>query len=187
MAEEGEKVEVKVEQEGEENKENEPKPDLNCKVVLLGDDGCGKTSLALFYKNGKKPTGELPIISPCFQKDEEVDGQKVHVVIWDPACSENEKEMRIKSYHDTNIFLLCMALNDQKTCKNLIKVWAKEIFDYDEKANLVIVGTKSDSKVVQPQATDTVLRNVPHRAYCEVNSVNGAGIENLFHIKICVY
>ena len=166
------------EQNDQEKKEEAPKPDINCKVVLLGNEGVGKTSLACYYKNGKKPEGELPIISPNFQKDEEVDGQKVHIIVWDQSCSKEDKEMRIKSYHDTSVFVLCMALDDMNSLKGLLSTWIKEVLAENKEPNIVIVGTKSDKKNI---ISDSVLKNISHRAYCEVSSENGAGVDTLFH------
>lgn len=172
--------------EGNQEGENAPQEakEYNCKVVLLGDVGVGKTSLALYWKNGKAPTGELPIITPNYQKDVVLaeKNTNVHIVVWDSACGEDDKEIRARSYANTDVFILCMSLKNAESCKNLIKIWSSEVFAHDKKANIVIVGTQLDSLNIDPNQIQAVTKNIPHNFYIDICSIDGHGIDDLFKI-----
>lgn len=166
----------------QENNENVPQEptEYSCKVVLIGDNGVGKTSLALYFKNNEPPNGELPIITPNFQKDVNLQDKNavVHIVIWDSACGDDDKEIRVKSYHDTDVFVMCMSLHNSDSMTNLIKVWAKELYTYDKKPNIVICGTHLDSMNIDPIQIQTITQNIPHNFYIETSARSGVGIEN---------
>lgn len=155
----------------------------DCKVVLIGDEGVGKTSLSLFFKNGQIPKGELPIITPNYQKDVGIEDKNttIHIVVWDSACGADDKEIRMRSYPDTDVFVLCMSLQNEDSCNNLL-LWAKEIFKFDIKANIIICGTHADKMNIHPDIISNITRNIAHNYYIETSSVSGNGVNELFKV-----
>lgn len=150
------------------------------KIVLLGDDGVGKTVLASTYKDGEVPKGDVPVIIPNFGKIEKVDNKQVQLVLWDSACNSEYDEIRRKSYPDTKIFLMCFSLNNPKSLAHLRTIWMKEIEKYTESAIVVLVGTKMDVRTMAEKDIDPIRRMIAPRLYLEVSSKTNNGVMELF-------
>ena len=64
--------------------------------------------------------------------------------LWDTAGQEGFERIRILSYENTNIFILCFSCADWVTFNNVDTKWLDEIRRNRHEAKILLVGTKSD-------------------------------------------
>jgi len=64
--------------------------------------------------------------------------------LWDTAGQEGFERIRILSYENTNIFILCFSCADWVTFNNVDTKWLDEIRKNRPEAKILLVGTKSD-------------------------------------------
>ncbi|XP_010597312.1 rho-related GTP-binding protein RhoD isoform X2 [Loxodonta africana] len=57
----------------------------SAKVVLVGDGGCGKTSLLMVFAEGDFPENYTPTVFERYNVNLQIKGKPVHLQIWDTA------------------------------------------------------------------------------------------------------
>lgn len=125
------------------NKETIPQ----IKVVLLGDSGVGKTSIAQrFVSNKFDPSSRPTRVAGLVTKSLEIPemNKTVRFQIWDTAGQEKYQSMVSTYYKDAAAAILVFDLTNLSTFQNLEK-WLKELKDKGP-ANIltVLVANKSD-------------------------------------------
>ncbi len=116
----------------------------NVKCVVVGDIGVGKTSLLISYAENRFPEPYLPTVFDNITARVEVDGNLVHLALWDTAGPEEYERMRPLSYPETDVFLLCFSVVSMVSFENILRKWKPEVSHHCPKAQVVLVGTKKD-------------------------------------------
>ena len=114
------------------------------KLVIVGDGGCGKTSLLTVFTKGKFPKEYVPTVFENDVKDVKIDSETVELALWDTAGQENYARLRPLSYRAADVVLITFALNDQTSFANITTVWVPEVSEFCPKVPVVLVATKSD-------------------------------------------
>jgi len=133
---------------------------LEAKIVVLGSQGVGKTSLVHRYvKNAFTPPNTQSTIGASFLTKRVVDidtSTIVRLQIWDTAGQERFRSISKLYYRGANAAVLCYDITDPISFDEMGR-WLKELkTNLGDDIILHIVGTKSD--VV---AEDPSLRKVP--------------------------
>nr|KAG5708473.1 hypothetical protein BaRGS_026200 [Batillaria attramentaria] len=70
----------------------------------------------------------------------------VELNLWDAADGGGEDYYRLRplSYPDTDIFLLCFAVDNLRAFENVPKEWAPEVRHFCPDVPIMVVGTKKD-------------------------------------------
>ncbi|KAK9467976.1 P-loop containing nucleoside triphosphate hydrolase protein [Lipomyces arxii] len=117
----------------------------DAKVVLLGAQGAGKTSLVVRYVHNKFHDSQQSTIGASFlAKKIVVDGVVVRLQIWDTAGQERFRSMAPMYYRSAACGILCYDITSEASF-NAMNSWLQEL-----KSNLSsdiiihIVGTKLD-------------------------------------------
>ncbi|KAF2196086.1 ras-domain-containing protein [Delitschia confertaspora ATCC 74209] len=134
--------------------------DLEAKIVVLGSQGVGKTSLVHRYvKNAFAPPTTTSTIGASFLTKRVVDeqtGTVVRLQIWDTAGQERFRSISKLYYRGANAGVLCYDITDPQSFEEMGR-WMKELKqNLGNDIILHVVGTKSD--VV---AEDPARREVP--------------------------
>jgi len=120
--------------------------DYVSKILLIGDAGCGKSSLINRYIDGEYNENYYNTIGVDFKiKLFEKNGKKIKMNIWDTAGQEKFKSLVSSYYRNSDIIILVFDLTNQNTFKNIDK-WYSDV-EYccnKDKIKLFLVGTKSD-------------------------------------------
>jgi small GTP-binding protein len=146
----------------------------------VGDDGVGKTSVLVQYRDSKVGS-ELPVIIPNFVKAEFVNERKVTIVLWDSACSDGYDEVRPRGYANTDFFVLCFALNDMTTLSNASARWLREIRSHmADKSVVLLAGTKRDARRLSDREISPVRKLIKPRCYFELSSRDSQSVQELF-------
>lgn len=121
-----------------------------CKIVAVGDGAVGKTSLLQRYAYNEYDDTYIQTIFDNWETEVDVNGKPVKLDLWDTAGQEEYDRIRPISYTNTNIFLLSFSLVDPATLKNAEQVWLPEITAHAPRAQIILVGTKSDLRLHDP-------------------------------------
>lgn len=120
--------------------------DYNSKILIIGDAGCGKSSLINRYIDGEYNDNYYNTIGVDFKiKYFEKNGKKIKMNIWDTAGQEKFKSLVSSYYRNSDIIILVFDLTNQITFKNIDK-WYSDIEHICKIDNLqlFLVGTKAD-------------------------------------------
>ena len=139
------------------------------KLFAVGDGAVGKTSLLITYTTNKFPkpfegiddpylkTVELPIVDKSEKKTKQCNEtksnpstethetkRKFEVGMWDPHGGEDFDRLRPLDYPQTDLFLICFAVNSQSSFENVRNRWEPEVTHHMPSTPWILVGTKTD-------------------------------------------
>ncbi|KAH8173152.1 Ras family protein [Sarocladium implicatum] len=152
---------------------------LEAKIVVLGAQGVGKTSLVMRYCKGAfNPAQITSTVGASFMTKRVVDSDSDTVVrlqIWDTAGQERFRSISRLYYRGANACILCYSITDAKSFEDM-GVWLTELRrNLPPDVVLHVVGTKADIVARDPSA-----RQVPFErciAYVAENLAPGASTE----------
>ncbi|KAI9887646.1 MAG: hypothetical protein M1823_000510 [Watsoniomyces obsoletus] len=153
---------------------------LEAKIVVLGSQAVGKTSLVLRYvKNIYAPSSTHSTVGASFLTKRVVDnetGTIVRLQIWDTAGQERFRSMSRLYYRGANAGVLCYDVTDAQSFEDMTK-WLMELKqNLGEDAVLHVVGTKADLVEEDPSRREVPFETV--LAFVEEHVVNNPPLGN---------
>lgn len=91
--------------------------------------------------------------------------------LWDTAGQEEFDRIRLLSYEDTHVYMLCFSVENRDSLQNIPDKWIEEIQEHSPYAKLVLVALKCDLR--QEKRNTILYEEVCHAA--------------LFHQSHCRY
>ncbi len=76
--------------------------------------------------------------------DVEVDERRVELALWDTAGQEDYDRLRPLSYPDSNVILICFAVDLPDSLDNVQEKWISEVLHFCQSVPIILVGCKSD-------------------------------------------
>ena len=127
---------------------------LEAKLVVLGSQGVGKTSLVhRFAKNAFIPPSKAQsTVGASFVTTRtHVDDATIRLQIWDTAGQERFRSISRLYYRGAHAAILCYDVTSNKSFED-ISFWLTEIREYAGSDTIVqIVGTKADVVLADPE------------------------------------
>ncbi|KAL4932454.1 Rab family GTPase [Aspergillus undulatus] len=124
---------------------------LEAKIVVLGAQGVGKTSLVQRYvKNAFSPKSTPSTVGASFVTKRVVDAESdttVRLQIWDTAGQERFRSISRLYYRGANACLLCYDITDESSFVEMtgwLNELKKNVATEEERVVIHVVGTKSD-------------------------------------------
>ena len=116
------------------------------KVLVIGDSGCGKSSLIIRYCDNEYNDSYFNTIGVDFtMKMKKINNTKIIMNIWDTAGQEKFRSLISSYYRNADIIILTFDLTNISSFKNL-EYWYNEInFLNLHNRFIYIVGTKCDN------------------------------------------
>ncbi|CAO3637464.1 unnamed protein product [Cunninghamella blakesleeana] len=115
------------------------------KLVVVGDGHCGKTSLLVVYQRGEFPERYVPTVFENYIANVQLEnGRTVELALWDTAGQEEYDRLRPLSYPETNVILICFAIDQPTSFANVQDRWLPEVTHFCENVPKLLIGTKSD-------------------------------------------
>ena len=114
------------------------------KLVIVGDGACGKTCLLIVFSKDQFPEVYVPTVFENYVADIEVDNKKVELALWDTAGQEDYDRLRPLSYPDTDVILMCFAIDSPDSLENIPEKWIPEIKHFCPNIPVILVGNKKD-------------------------------------------
>ncbi|XP_040826905.1 rho-related GTP-binding protein RhoD isoform X1 [Ochotona curzoniae] len=124
--------------------EEAPPGARSVKVVLVGDGGCGKTSLLLVFTQGDFPENYSPTVFERYSASRQMKGKAVHLQIWDTAGQDDYDRLRPLFYPDANVLLLCFDVTSPSSFDNVFSRWYPEVTHFCKQVPIIVVGCKTD-------------------------------------------
>ena len=157
-----------------------------CKMVILGDQGVGKSSITIRYIEGKFKDGAKPTIGAQFQQIKTTlrNGNTLRINLWDTAGEEKFRSMLPMYYKDARGALITYDIGSLKSFES-VEYWVNALDDNVKKDNcvLVLVGNKIDIDESEKQVSrDVAQKYAEHHnmLFFEVSAKTGEGVGELF-------
>ncbi|XP_062569883.1 cdc42 homolog [Saccostrea cucullata] len=166
---------------------------LSLKCVLVGDMSVGKSSLAARISSRTFKSDYSPTLFDNYSATVTVQGIPYHLNIFDTAGKEDFTKVRVLSYINSDVFLVCFSIDDVKSLVHVQESWVPELRQHLPNTPFVLVGTKLDvrfqkpdiqvvsSSYVSTKQGAEVASAVGAYSYVEVSSLSADGVDDLIN------
>ncbi|NXB73963.1 RHOD protein, partial [Donacobius atricapilla] len=170
-------------------------PETEVKAVIVGDGGCGKTSLLLAFAKGDFPEAYIPTVFEKYTASLQVADKPVKIHLWDTAGQEDYDRLRPLSYSDADVVLICFDVTDSNSFDNIQSKWYPEVNHFCKGVPVLLVGCKMDLRQdqemlqklkdgrmepVSRQQGEAMAQKIHAKSYMECSARYQDNIENIF-------
>mmetsp|Transcript_24896 Transcript_24896/g.25117 ORF Transcript_24896/g.25117 Transcript_24896/m.25117 type:complete len:208 (-) Transcript_24896:294-917(-) len=157
--------------------------DIHIKLLMLGDQGVGKTCILLRYCHDSFSSTFITTIGIDFKiKTVDVDGMRTRLQIWDTAGQERFRNITISYFKGAHGVVLVYDITERATFDS-ISHWMEQIQEHaDDAVNVILIANKSDRetdrKVTREEGVALARKyDIP---FLEVSAKNNVNISHLF-------
>eukprot|EP01099_Mayorella_cantabrigiensis_P007637 TRINITY_DN685_c0_g1_i1.p1 TRINITY_DN685_c0_g1~~TRINITY_DN685_c0_g1_i1.p1 ORF type:complete len:208 (-),score=44.27 TRINITY_DN685_c0_g1_i1:27-650(-) len=158
--------------------------EIDAKVVLLGNAGVGKTSLALRYVQDVYQVDQTSTIGASFMtKRIYVDSQNIKLQIWDTAGQERFRSMAPMYYRSAAIAILVYDITSRESFDS-VKGWYREL--NDRYSGGIVVGIAGNKEDLPPEYRQVTAKEAQDYAdsidaiFFETSAKADTGIKEMF-------
>ena len=167
----------------------------NIKCVFVGDGAVGKTCLLISYTTNAFPGEYIPTVFDNYSANVMVNGKPVCLGLWDTAGQEDYDRLRPLSYPQTDIFVICYAINNHVSFSNVLHRWYPELKHHAPDVPILLVGTKSDMRyhdrallepntIVQMHEAENMVNKIGAIGLVECSALTQDGLKEVFDVAI---
>ena len=118
---------------------------VNCKIILVGDSGVGKTTIIGRYLNNFDKNEQSTVGASFANKTEDIDGNIIIFEIWDTAGQERFRSVNSIFYQKSYICLMVFDITKKESFEHLDSFWYEAAKQYaHEKVIFHVCGNKID-------------------------------------------
>ncbi|KDN44099.1 putative RHO1-GTP-binding protein of the rho subfamily of ras-like protein [Tilletiaria anomala UBC 951] len=169
--------------------------DAKKKLVCVGDGGCGKTCLLITYSENRFPEAYIPTVFENYVPIVQFEGKTIELALWDTAGQEEYDRLRPLSYPESDVILICFAVDFPVSLANVQDKWFPEINHFCEGVPILLVGLKTDLRsdahalsMLSAQGTrpisyeqgTKVAKEIGAARYVECSSKTRRGVQEVF-------
>lgn len=163
------------------------------KCVTVGDGNVGKTCALISYSTNSFPGEYRPTIFDHYTANVIADGKPLNLHLWDTAGQSDYDRLRPLSYPETDIFLICFAIDSKPSYCNVTEKWIPEVRHHCPKVPILLVGTKGDMRA-DAEATGLIKHSDGHALakkikavrYMECSALTQEGLKQVFDEAVTV-
>lgn len=121
--------------------------EVKVKLVVVGDCGCGKTTLIKRYINNTYTDTYTATGFDTYHSTYQVSSTyKIQMSIWDTSGDPSYGRVRPLSYTDTDLILACFSIGNPESLHNIVSKWLPEIREHCPTQPIIIVGCGTDMR-----------------------------------------
>ncbi|XP_077318095.1 rho-related GTP-binding protein RhoF [Lithobates pipiens] len=117
------------------------------KMVIVGDGGCGKTSLLMVYAKGSFPEQYAPSVFEKYTSSVTIGNKEIFLHLYDTAGQEDYDRLRPLSYQEVNLVLICYDVTNPTSFDNVLIKWYPEVHHFCRGVPIVLIGCKTDLRM----------------------------------------
>ncbi|KAL9959589.1 hypothetical protein ACROYT_G032923 [Oculina patagonica] len=171
-------------------------PDFN-KVVIVGDNACGKASLLNVFSKDELSAIVAPTIFENYvARRRENFGTVTELPSWDYG-SVRVGDSVFFPFDD--VFLMCFSIDSPDSLKNITEKWIPEVERFHSNARIILVGNKKDlrndvgtkrelakkkQKPVKYKDGVIIRKRINAYKYLECSAKTGKGVEKVFETAV---
>ncbi|KAF8595909.1 hypothetical protein BDV93DRAFT_500832 [Ceratobasidium sp. AG-I] len=174
-------------------------PDMKCKLVVVGDGGCGKTCMLIAYAENHFPEVYAPTVFENHVIVLSFEGKSVELALCDTAGQGEYDRLRPLLYPDSDMILIVFSIDSHVSLANVQDKWCPEVFHFCRGTPMLLVGTKTDlradeqtQRMLSAQGLTTVTAEQGEAAaqkigatrYMECSAKTGKGVQDIFDAAI---
>ncbi|XP_035523520.1 rho-related GTP-binding protein RhoF [Morone saxatilis] len=114
------------------------------KIVIVGDGGCGKTSLLMVYAKGDFPEKYAPSVFEKYVTTISLGGKEIKLNLYDTAGQDDYDRLRPLSYQEANLILVCFDVTNPTSYENVLIKWHPEVKHFCRDTPVILIGCKTD-------------------------------------------
>ena len=171
------------------------------KILLLGDEKVGKTSLYNKYVNGTFSSEYIPSKGPLNKKMSlNVNGESINLHFWDLPGNEKKHKVYMSIYLNTNCIILLFDITNKTSFDNIFIKWIPDFYKFFQSKQIeipnfpiVVLGNfsdLSDKRAITKEEIQTKLKDINKYSnfyiYQEISTKNENSLENLIK-KIIIF
>ncbi|OQV14777.1 Cdc42-like protein [Hypsibius exemplaris] len=165
------------------------------KCVVVGAGAVGKTCLLITYTRNKFPTEYVPTVFDNYAVTVIIGGEPYTLQLFDTAGNEGYERIRLLSYPQTDVFLVCFSVVFPPSFENAKEEWVPEITHHCQKTPFLLVGTQIDlrndpskveklaknrQKPISPEQGEKLAKELQAVKYVECSALTQMGLKNVF-------
>ncbi|MFX1366828.1 MAG: Rab family GTPase [Promethearchaeota archaeon] len=176
---------------------NEEGKGYGFKVVIIGDGAVGKTSLIKKYTQGSFKKEYIATLGTQFSKfEEEIDGEKVELFLWDIAGQEQFQALRQRFYIGSAGAIIVFSLDpEQERSFEHVSRWLDDLKKHCGNIPIVLFGNKVDlvddgtlaSNPSLPTSDENVIQFAKMNrflGYYKTSALTGQGVTDAFKVLV---
>lgn len=164
--------------------------DRAIKIIVVGDESCGKTSLLKSYCKNEYQDEYIPTILDNYEVYIELDENRYKLFIYDTSGNEDLARLRPLTYDKADVVLICFSLVSGINLQSYVDKWLHKVKLYCPEAVILLVGCKNDIRRHEVRGTaDQALGRklaveIKSAGYVECSAKLNRGIKELFEVAI---
>ena len=154
------------------------------KIVLIGDQAVGKTSLVLRYINDTFSEHYISTIGADFLiKELQLMQAPVRLMIWDLGGQEQWEGIRARYMQGSDGVILIFDVSRKQNLQSYISNWVREVKEFiGEKTPVIVVANKIDLKPqVNLKEAAKLIKSLNY-PYLETSAKTGDRVEAMFQL-----
>ena len=156
----------------------------NYRILIVGEGGVGKTSIATRMSTGSCDSKYTPTIGSDFYNCSfTVKGEEAKISMFDMSGNPEFIEVRNEFYKESQVLMMVFDITSKKSF-DALDMWLREANKYGGEALPVwVVGTRLDQeakRAVEKSAANDWAKSRSFKGYFEVSAVTGSGMTELF-------
>eukprot|EP01090_Pellita_catalonica_P005247 TRINITY_DN1515_c0_g1_i2.p1 TRINITY_DN1515_c0_g1~~TRINITY_DN1515_c0_g1_i2.p1 ORF type:complete len:181 (-),score=17.84 TRINITY_DN1515_c0_g1_i2:618-1160(-) len=142
--------------------------------------------MLISYTENKFPREYVPTVFDNYESIVRVEDRKVKFSLWDTAGQEAYARIRVMSYPNCDMILLCFAIDNRNSFNNVEQAWLPEIQHHAPETPFLLIGNKydlfdaDDEKMVKADEGKEMASRIGAEGYLECSALSRHNLNKVF-------
>ncbi|KAF3849132.1 hypothetical protein F7725_015629 [Dissostichus mawsoni] len=150
------------------------------KIVIVGDGGCGKTSLLMVYAKGDFPEKYAPSVFEKYVTTISLGAKEIKLNLYDTAGQDDYDRLRPLSYQEADLILVCFDVTNPTSYENVLIKWHPEVKHFCRDTPVILIGCKTDLRKDKECSRKLKAMNQEPVTYTQCSAKHQENVEDIF-------